>query len=220
MEQRVIVTGWPAVGGRKKSKVTLKFDSDSGKLKNPRDLAKSGLVGWGRWQDETKFPSQYGHVWYVTTPGHGGYILVTQEKHAEFGVPFLTVETEKYYDREYVAYAYEFEEDGNWAILELFDPMVAKKSLKIRNGYRTSSGKEPYSMNEYMQTVVSTIKRWGSTSSRKRVEEIEKRLEYLRGEIGKERISYGEIAELESLSDYIDPSDVLLLEWAGVPERE
>lgn len=45
------------------------------------------------------------------------------------------------------------------------------------------------------------------------------RLEYLRGEIKAERISYGEIAELQSLAQYIDPSDVLLLEWAGVPEK-
>lgn len=50
-------------------------------------------------------------------------------------------------------------------------------------------------------------------------EEIKKRLEYLRGEIEAERISYGEIAELQSLSKYIDPTDVLLLEWAGVPEK-
>ena len=44
------------------------------------------------------------------------------------------------------------------------------------------------------------------------------RLDYLRGEIRAERISYGEIAELQSLAEYIDPSDVELLEWAGVPE--
>lgn len=44
------------------------------------------------------------------------------------------------------------------------------------------------------------------------------RLEYLRGEIIAERISYGEISELQSLVDYIDPDDVQLLEWAGVPE--
>lgn len=47
---------------------------------------------------------------------------------------------------------------------------------------------------------------------------IKERLEYLRGEIKAERISYGEIVELESLVAYIDPGDVLLLEWAGVPE--
>jgi hypothetical protein len=44
------------------------------------------------------------------------------------------------------------------------------------------------------------------------------RLEYLRGEILAERISWGEIAELQTLTDEIDPGDVLLLEWAGVPE--
>lgn len=49
-------------------------------------------------------------------------------------------------------------------------------------------------------------------------EEVRERLEYLRGEIEAERISYGEIAELQSLADRIDPEDVLLLQWAGVPE--
>ena len=47
---------------------------------------------------------------------------------------------------------------------------------------------------------------------------IEKRLEYLRQELRKERISYGELAELQSLSKHIDASDVELLEAAGVPE--
>ena len=48
--------------------------------------------------------------------------------------------------------------------------------------------------------------------------EAKKRLEYLRGEIEAERISYGEIAELQGLVEYIEPGDNLLLEWAGVPE--
>ena len=48
--------------------------------------------------------------------------------------------------------------------------------------------------------------------------EIQDRLEYLRGEIVAERISYGEISELQSLVKYIPSDDVLLLEWAGVPE--
>ena len=48
---------------------------------------------------------------------------------------------------------------------------------------------------------------------------IEKRLEYLRNEIIKECISYEEIAELQSLSKYIKPNDILLLEWAGVSEK-
>ena len=49
-------------------------------------------------------------------------------------------------------------------------------------------------------------------------ETITERLEYLRGEIEAERISWGELHELQGLADHIDPSDVLLLEWAGVPE--
>lgn len=47
---------------------------------------------------------------------------------------------------------------------------------------------------------------------------IKERLEYLRGEIQAERISYGEISELQSLAEHIEPGDTLLLEWAGVPE--
>lgn len=49
--------------------------------------------------------------------------------------------------------------------------------------------------------------------------EQKQRLEYLRQEIEAERISYGEIIELQSLVDYIDKDDVLLLQWAGVPEK-
>lgn len=47
---------------------------------------------------------------------------------------------------------------------------------------------------------------------------IKDRLEYLRGEIEAERISYGEIAELQSLAEHIEPDDVVLLQWAGVEE--
>lgn len=50
--------------------------------------------------------------------------------------------------------------------------------------------------------------------------QIEKRLEYLRGEIEAERISYGEIAELQTLAEYIKPGDVQLLEVAGVKENQ
>jgi hypothetical protein len=50
------------------------------------------------------------------------------------------------------------------------------------------------------------------------VSEITERLEYLRGEIRAERISYSELYELQTLADEIEPGDVELLEWAGVPE--
>jgi len=43
--------------------------------------------------------------------------------------------------------------------------------------------------------------------------------EELRSELSTaESISYDEIAELQSLADYIEPGDIELLEWAGVPE--
>ena len=44
------------------------------------------------------------------------------------------------------------------------------------------------------------------------------RLEYLRRELRAERISYGELAELQDLAPHIEPGDVELLEAAGVPE--
>jgi len=45
-----------------------------------------------------------------------------------------------------------------------------------------------------------------------------RRLEYIRGELRAERISTGELIELQSLAMYIDADDVELLEPAGVPE--
>lgn len=47
---------------------------------------------------------------------------------------------------------------------------------------------------------------------------MQERIECLRGEIRKECISYGEIAELQDLAEYITDDDVELREWAGIPE--
>lgn len=49
---------------------------------------------------------------------------------------------------------------------------------------------------------------------------ISERLEYLREQIHAQCISYGEIAELESLREHIPPDDAELHEWAGTPESE
>jgi hypothetical protein len=46
------------------------------------------------------------------------------------------------------------------------------------------------------------------------------RLEYLRKELRAGKLSYLELCELQSLAPYIEPGDVELLEWAGVPEFE
>lgn len=53
-----------------------------------------------------------------------------------------------------------------------------------------------------------------------KLNEIRERLEYLRGEIRAERISYGEIVELQSLAGHIDSGDAELLQWAGVAEDD
>ncbi len=53
----------------------------------------------------------------------------------------------------------------------------------------------------------------------KATKQIRKRLEYLREELKRESISYGELVELQSLVPYINKADVELLEAAGVPEN-
>lgn len=45
------------------------------------------------------------------------------------------------------------------------------------------------------------------------------RLEYLRGELRGERISYGELAELQGLAEHIPADDLELREAAGLPEH-
>lgn len=47
-----------------------------------------------------------------------------------------------------------------------------------------------------------------------------KRLEEIRKELRAERLSWGAVHELQCLTKYIDPSDVELLEAAGVPESQ
>lgn len=49
-------------------------------------------------------------------------------------------------------------------------------------------------------------------------QEIKQRLEYLRGELRAERISYGELHELQSLVAHINADDVELIQAAGEPE--
>lgn len=49
---------------------------------------------------------------------------------------------------------------------------------------------------------------------------VQDRLEELRTVIRGEHMSYSELAELQGLAEHIEPGDVELLEWAGVPEDE
>ena len=79
----------------------------------------------------------------------------------------------------------------------------------------------------YSETLAESIQAWGEQDPRIKNAEMKRwrkkwntkqRLEYLRQELKAERISLGEIVELQSLVDYIDRDDVELLEAAGVPE--
>ena len=75
--------------------------------------------------------------------------------------------------------------------------------------------------DEKTEATIEQLKKDGHTDIKiEPSSEIKARLEYFRGEIEAERISYGEIAELASLAEYIEADDVVLLEWAGVPEFE
>ena len=55
--------------------------------------------------------------------------------------------------------------------------------------------------------------------TQKELKQINERLEELRQELRNECISYGELAELSCLSEYIEEWDVELLQAAGVPEH-
>jgi hypothetical protein len=84
------------------------------------------------------------------------------------------------------------------------------KYLKLENGQYFLAKNKRYCWMKaiYNGYAYSVVERYIKTE-----------LEYLRNEIVNERISYGEIAQLQSLAKYIDKDDVLLLEWAGVKER-
>ena len=61
---------------------------------------------------------------------------------------------------------------------------------------------------------------WGSAVAVNHETYIAARLEEIRAAIEAENISYGEIAEPQSLAEHIQSGDVLLAEWAGIPEED
>jgi hypothetical protein len=73
-------------------------------------------------------------------------------------------------------------------------------------------------MKSTNQKIADAAMRQCAKQIKPKANKIKTRLEYLRGEIQAERISTGEILELQSLAAYIAPDDVLLREWAGLPE--
>lgn len=128
----------------------LHFDED-GTLLNPLRVARSSLVGWGPWQTQHRVETRWGPAWYVSTAGHGGYILVTQTRVVPeaFGAPVFAVDHEG--KRVFV---HEFEEDCAWAVLEYLD-------AGVREWSRTKQYKTVRSPEEYLEGVKKTLREWG-----------------------------------------------------------
>jgi hypothetical protein len=151
---KLIVTGFSHRG--KHTRVTLRFDGNRNLL-NPIAAAKSSMVGWGEWQSSKKMPSHFGDCWWVSTAGHGGYILVTQIKGLPFKEPALKVE-----HAFGTVYVYEFEEDCDWAILEYRDELVRQAALKDRNRRCKELDKPVIGPLSYLETLTACLREWNA----------------------------------------------------------
>ncbi len=117
---------------------------------------------------------------------------------------------------------------GDESCQENFNERADKTStvLPIPSSYATKAKEVAPSREEieHKLSACGTCSKEASTEKKAWTEdeeetsEVQDRLEYLRGELRAERISYEELAELQGLADYIDPGDVELLEAAGVEE--
>jgi hypothetical protein len=135
------------------TRITLRFD-DSGNLLNARSAAKNAMVGWGEWQQSAKVPCGLGSCWWVSTAGHGGYILVTAKPLDR--EPALKIEHS--FGNVFI---YEFEEDCNWAILEFQDETLRRHALGLYNARRIDAGKDAATESQYMETVIlPCLRQW------------------------------------------------------------
>src|SRR5687768_15019522 len=89
--------------------------------------------------------------------------------------------------------------------LQIYCKTVLNREMELRDRFYISDVLTPQETKKFQAWF-------------RRKAKIQERLEYLRGEIRTERISYSEIAELQSLKKHIKPSDTELAEWAGIPE--
>jgi len=157
MEYRLEVAGRTA-GTYRQTRVTLKFDS-AGELLNAVALARSGLVGWGLWQQSHKVKSAFGKCWFCSTAGHGGFILITQTpitfKDHAFEVHHLFASGPSV-----VAYAYEFEEDCDWSLLLDNDPVAFESEVAERLKCDTSPNKSIESVRQDLKEQVAKSRQW------------------------------------------------------------
>ena len=146
----------------KLTSIVAKFD-DNGKLLNPRSLAQTSMIGWGKWQQAHKVKCKFGDCWWVSTAGHGGYVLVTQTP-LPFDFPTELSNTTP----DSTFYVYQFEEDCNWAVLEYFDEGVYNPKEKALSTFDRFLSKE-----QRRQCVEQTMIRWNpSLYSAKQKKEI------------------------------------------------
>lgn len=133
----------------RKTHYTARFD-ENGKLLNPKNIAKSSLFGWGKWQlSSRKVKCSLGSCWWVSTAGHGGYILVTQKK-LDIPVESVFSYEKNYNGTKLIFHVYQFEEDCDWAVLEYFDETVLEDSRK-KNDVKLS--KEEYKEKYIIPTL-------------------------------------------------------------------
>ncbi len=101
---------------------------------------------------------------------------------------------------------------------ELAKKLKAGENIKSKTTNKTYTFLSDYSRG-FILAQDDNGKNWRIKKDDIEVVTAKERLEYLRGELKAERISFGELAELQSLIPHIEDGDVELLEAAGVPEE-
>jgi hypothetical protein len=102
--------------------------------------------------------------------------------------------------------------------------MTITEPLAWPEGHFTSVGipvKDGYFLSRCKcgaERLITSLQEGWAWSSQHQKEAWQPRLEELRAAIDAENISWGEIAELQSLVEFIEPGDWELLAWAGDTE--
>jgi len=158
-----------------------------------------GFYGWVA-KTVTKKPVK-GYDWEITTMKRSSGDLVT------------TANGGKYEDGDgYTTFTFSPFEDPSLRLMLSTPRMVNEKAVTKQH-------------EEAVQIFMEKIKEMKGNEmmhggSVKAPIKVKKRLEAIRKSIQNENVSYGEMAELQSLSKDIDPSDVELREAAGMPQFE
>jgi hypothetical protein len=156
MEYRLQVAGISRETGRER-RVTLKFNAE-GELLNAIALARSGIVGWGAWQQSHKVKCALGKCWSCSTAGHGGFILITQEP-VSFKEPAFEVQYAFPTGPAVKVYAYEFEEDCDWSLLLDNDPQAFESEVAHRLTW-CEAGKNIDDIRQELKDAVAKSRQW------------------------------------------------------------